>query len=359
MTAAALAVLLVLATLFLAYANGSNDNLKGMATVIGSKTLSYKSALILATLTTFAGSLASIFLAAGLIKGFSGSGILPSHIAGTPSLLLAVGLGAGLTVLLATILGLPISTTHGLTGALFGAGLVAAGSSLKLGVLGSSFFLPLLVSPILAVALTAPIHRSALALRSRKRRQRRDRGDTVANGVAPRSLGAAAVADPSAVSREHAASHPKLMTAGHITSASLLCFSRGVNDTPKIVALILAVEGLGIRYGMIIIAVSMAAGGVFSGWKVANTMGNRISHIDASQGLVANVISSFLVIGASRYGLPVSTTHVTVGAIAGVGLLNHSARWRMLGQILLAWLLTLPLAAAIGAGAYAIISTNL
>ena len=355
MTAAALAVLLVLATLFLAYANGSNDNLKGMATVIGSNTLSYKSALILATLTTFAGSLASIFLAAGLIKGFSGSGILPSHIAGTPALLLAVGLGAGLTVLLATILGLPISTTHGLTGALFGAGLVAAGTSLKFGALGSSFFLPLLLSPILAIALTAPIHHSAQALRSRQRRQRQGSGDA---GV-PRSLGAAAVVEPSALSQEHAASHPKLMTAGHITSASLLCFSRGLNDTPKIVALILAVEGLGINYGMLIIAVSMAAGGVFSGWRVANTMGNRISHIDASQGLVANLISSVLVIGASRYGMPVSTTHVTVGAIAGVGLLNHSARWRMLGQILLAWLLTLPLAAAIGAGAYAIISTNL
>jgi PiT family inorganic phosphate transporter len=354
MTAAALAVLLVLATLFLAYANGSNDNLKGMATVIGSNTLSYKSALILATLTTFAGSLASIFLAAGLIKGFSGSGILPSHIAGTPALLLAVGLGAGLTVLLATILGLPVSTTHGLTGALFGAGLVAAGTGLKLGALGSSFFLPLLVSPMLAIALTAPIHHSALALRSRKRRQRQNSGDI----GGPHSLGAAAVAEPSAVSHEHAV-RPKLMTAGHISSASLLCFSRGLNDTPKIVALILAVEGLGINYGMIIIAVSMAAGGVFSGWKVANTMGNRISHIDASQGLVANVISSFLVIGASRYGMPVSTTHVTVGAIAGVGLLNHSARWRMLGQILLAWLLTLPLAAAIGAGAYAIVSTNL
>ncbi len=355
MTAAALAVLLVLATLFLAYANGSNDNLKGMATVIGSNTLSYKSALILATLTTFAGSLASIFLAAGLIKGFSGSGILPSHIAGTPALLLAVGLGAGLTVLLATILGLPISTTHGLTGALFGAGLVAAGTGLKFGALGSSFFLPLLLSPMLAIALTAPIHHSAQALRSRKRRQRQDSGD---NGV-PRSLGAAAVAEPSALSQEHAVSRPKLMTAGHITSASLLCFSRGVNDTPKIVALILAVEGLGINYGMLIIAVSMAAGGVFSGWRVANTMGNRISHIDASQGLVANLISSVLVIGASRYGMPVSTTHVTVGAIAGVGLLNHSARWRMLGQILLAWLLTLPLAAAIGAGTYAIVSTNL
>ncbi len=68
MTAAALAVLLVLATLFLAYANGSNDNLKGMATVIGSNTLSYKSALVLATLTTFAGSLASVFLAAGLFS---------------------------------------------------------------------------------------------------------------------------------------------------------------------------------------------------------------------------------------------------------------------------------------------------
>jgi inorganic phosphate transporter, PiT family len=87
-------------------------------------------------------------------------------------------------------------------------------------------------------------------------------------------------------------------------------------------------------------------------------MGHRISRIDCTQGLVANVISGFLIIGASRYGLPVSTTHVTVGAITGVGLLNRSARWRMLWQILLAWILTLPLAAAIGAAAYAIISTR-
>ena len=71
-----LSVLLVLATLFLAYSNGSNDNLKGMATICGSNTLPYKTALTVATITTCAGSVASIFFAGALIRGFSGSGIL-------------------------------------------------------------------------------------------------------------------------------------------------------------------------------------------------------------------------------------------------------------------------------------------
>jgi inorganic phosphate transporter, PiT family len=244
-----LSILLVLATLFLAYANGSNDNLKGIATVIGSHTLSYKTALILATVTTCAGSVASIFLAAALIKGLSGTGILPSHIAGTPALLLAVAVGSACTVLLATILGLPVSTTHGLTGALFGAGLVAAGTKLKLDALGSGFLLPLIVSPLLAVVLTTPIHLSTQRLRSHSRVPQQQDEDASTHGAMPRSLGAAATLDhPS--SSNAVAPKPKLAATAHIASASLLCFSRGLNDTPKIVALILAVEGLNVRYGM-------------------------------------------------------------------------------------------------------------
>ena len=348
-------VLLALAASLLAYSNGANDNLKGFATVIGSDVLSYRAALILATITTCAGSVASVVFAGELIKSFSGFGVLPSQIAGTPALLLAVTAGAASTVLLATILGLPISTTHGLTGALAGAGLVAAGTELKLDALGSAFFLPLIVSPILAVILTALLYFSTRRLRSGSAAPRQQVDDVPAGRTGPRSLGAAATAEQPSLP-PGAPSTGRLANGAHTASASLLCFSRGLNDTPKIVALILGVQGLDVSYGMAVVAVAMAAGGVLSGWKVAHTMSRQISPMEGGQGLVANMISSVLVIGASRYGLPVSTTHVTVGAIAGVGLLNRNARRRMLLQILLAWILTLPLAAAIGAAAYIMIS---
>ncbi len=210
--------------------------------------------------------------------------------------------------------------------------------------------------------LTTPIHLSTRRLRSRggvlEQDANKDANEASASGAVPRSLGAAATSDhpnPPTVA-PHAG---KLAAGAHVASASLLCFARGLNDTPKIVALILAVQGLNVRYGMAVVAVAMAAGGVLGGRRVADTMSRRISPMDGGQGLVANMISSVLVIGASRYGLPVSTTHVTVGAIAGVGLLNRNARRRMLLQILLAWVLTLPLAAAIGAGAYIMISPRI
>src|SRR4029450_8195452 len=144
---------LVIATLFLAYSNGANDNFKGVATLFGSGTTSYKSAITWATISTFAGSITSLFLAETLLKNFSGRGIVPNELAASPQFVLAVGLGAGLTVILATLTGFPISTTHGLIGALLGAGLMAVGTSVNFGTLGTLFFLPLLVSPLLAVGL--------------------------------------------------------------------------------------------------------------------------------------------------------------------------------------------------------------
>jgi PiT family inorganic phosphate transporter len=120
---------LFLVTCFLAYMNGANDNFKGVATLFGSGTTSYRQAIWWATLTTFAGSVCSIFLAEGLVKNFSGKGLVPDALTASPTFLLAVAAGAGLTVMLATLWGFPISTTHGLTGALIGCGLVAVGGA--------------------------------------------------------------------------------------------------------------------------------------------------------------------------------------------------------------------------------------
>src|SRR5206468_5046369 len=143
---------LFLATCFLAYSNGANDNFKGVASLFGSRTCSYKTAISWATITTGAGSLTAIFLAQSLLKRFSGKGLVPEALTTQPEFLLAVALGAGATVILATLLGFPISTTHGLTGALVGAGIVTGAGDVNFGALGKNFVSPLLLAPLIAVA---------------------------------------------------------------------------------------------------------------------------------------------------------------------------------------------------------------
>ena len=150
-------VLLTLAACFLAYSNGANDNFKGVATLYGSGTAGYGTAIGWASAATFAGSLASIFLAEALLQKFSGKGLVPDTLVASEYFLLAVAVGAGATVLLATRLGFPISTTHGLLGALIGSGWMAAGS-VNLSSLGIGFVLPLLLSPVLAVVLGALLY---------------------------------------------------------------------------------------------------------------------------------------------------------------------------------------------------------
>ncbi len=133
-------IFLFIAVLFLTYSNGGNDNFKGVATLWGSGTLNYKPALMLATIATFAGSVCSCFFAETLINNFSGKGLLPDSVIHSADFVLAVTLAAGTTVLLATRFGFPISTTHGLVGALVGGGLVAVGTEINSANLETHFF---------------------------------------------------------------------------------------------------------------------------------------------------------------------------------------------------------------------------
>ena len=151
-------IILFLATCFLAYSNGANDNFKGVATLFGSKTTNYKSAIWLATVTTFAGSVCSIFFAQTLVKTFSGKGLVPDAVSISPEFLTAVAIGSAITVIIATVTGFPISTTHSLTGALVGAGFIAVGTQVNFAVLGRSFFFPLLIAPAIAVAFGSVLY---------------------------------------------------------------------------------------------------------------------------------------------------------------------------------------------------------
>jgi PiT family inorganic phosphate transporter len=361
---------LFLATLFLAYSNGANDNFKGVATLFGSGTTNYKRAIGWATVMTFAGSVCSIFLAEALVKNFSGKGLVPDALTISPPFLFAVALGAGLTVMLATVTGFPVSTTHGLTGALVGAGLAAVGMHVNFAKLGSSFVVPLVLSPVIAVGLGAVVYVLARALRVKCGVTKEwcvCIGETQQIIPIPQPasvLSAAQIALPDISfgtteqcvqrysGRMLGVSTQKILDCFHFISAGSVCFARGLNDTPKIVALALVIKAVGIRWGMIAVALAMAVGGLINARKVAITMSKKITPLNHGQGFTANLVTAVLVIFASGWGVPVSTTHVSVGSLFGIGLITRQANPRVVSGILMSWVLTLPIAAVLAAFAY-------
>ncbi len=142
------------------------------------------------------------------------------------------------------------------------------------------------------------------------------------------------------------------------TSSGAVGFARGLNDSPKIVALLLAADVAGALHpnlSLTLIAGIMAIGGILNARKVAETMSKKITRMSPGQGFAANLVASVLVAFASRLGLPVSTTHVTVGSLFGIGVVNGTARAKTVLSILLAWVTTLPLGAALAALVYVLL----
>lgn len=348
--------IIAVAALFLAFSNGANDNFKGFATVWGSCALGYRAALSLATIATVAGSVFSLVLAGELVRAFSGAGLLSDSLAAAPEFMAAVAISAALTVFIATRAGFPVSTTHALLGGMIGSGVALAGLNINLHLLGSKFLLPLLLSPLIAAGL------GTLAYRGLRPFQKDS--DCVCLVEGPpvvRAAGSAMLQRPSAapvlvIASEESCdeiirpltrmSVNRLMDRVHILSAASICFARSVNDTPKLAALLVAADASGLQ-SMMAVAVAMAAGGMLLARRVAETMSVRLSDMNAQQGLSANLITAGLVLFASKFGVPVSTTHVSVGSIAGAGAGARTIHWGVLRNILLSWAATLPIAALV------------
>lgn len=365
-------IAIVIATLFVAYANGANDNFKGVATLFGSGAVNYRRALAWATITTCAGSLTASFLATRLISIFQGKGLVPEYLAQSAPFLAAVILGAALTVMAATKMGMPISTTHSLTGALLGSGLVAAGGQVGLRTLLEGFFLPLLASPLLAVLL-AMVGYPLLTRLIQIAGLTRENCICVGNELVPvvtspdglmfteSTPGLRVIVDRTQVCAQRLSGtlfgiHGQdVLDFGHFLSAGTVSFARGLNDTPKLVALGLAVSVLDLGESIALIALFMAIGGLLHSRAIAETVGQKITAMEPEQGFLANLVTGFLVIFASKWGMPVSTTHVSCGALFGIGIANGQAHWAMIRRILLAWVLTLPLAAIFSGSTYALL----
>ena len=357
----------LLAAVMLAFANGANDNFKGVATLLGSYTTNYRRALNWACSTTLAGSIAAAWIAQELLDTFSGRGLVPDAIASTPAFSASVGLGAAATVLLATYLGLPISTTHALTGALVGAGLIHAANEVAFSHLGTAFVAPLLLSPLLAMICAAAIYlifrACRLALGIDKESCLCVGREIIQSELLPAAgerlfkplpvwqpqVGSNQQCQQSYVGHFWGIPVVKALDLLHYLSAGAVGFARGLNDTPKIAALLVVSSALTptARYGLV--ALFIALGGWLSARRVAETLSHKVTAMNPGQGFSANLVTAFLVIIASRLGMPVSTTHVSVGSLFGIGVLSGSANKRVIVSIVSSWVGTLPLAAVLAA----------
>jgi PiT family inorganic phosphate transporter len=341
----------------------------------GSGTSNYRKAINWATITTFLGSVTAIFLATTLVKNFSGKGLVPDSLIHSPEFAASIACGAAITVFIATRIGMPISTTHSLVGALFGSGVMAVGSAFNFSKLVGTFLMPLIVSPLMAAVVSLIAYLLFKKLRNVSGISKETcicvgdeylpvpKGSTNGNIVSQQSelqktIKVANERECVEVYQGHfmGLNAQKMLDYAHYLSAGVVSFARGLNDTPKIVGLLLVIQLFSIEWGMIFIAVTIAAGGLLNARKVGETVSKKITPMNHGQGFTANLVTSLLVTTASIHGLPVSTTHVSVGSLFGIGAVTKKINKKVLLEILLSWVLTLPVAAFISAILYWMLS---
>lgn len=352
------AMFTIIGAAVLAFANGANDVSKGVATLAGSGRTSYHSAIAWGTVWTFAGGVASLVISIGLVKAFT-SAIVGPDVLALSIFPLAVAVGAAVWVILASVTGLPVSTTHAITGAIVGAALTAGGiGSVRWWMLLSAIAAPLALSPLVSAAIGYGMHAvasrispSCVCVQDVPANTVVGAGGTIAGVIAPQivtSTSGCAAADGGW----------RFMPGGalHWGAAAALSFARGVNDNAKlaaIAALGFPVLGADLWLAFVVTAAAMTIGSYAAGLRVTHTLGERVVHMDQDTGLAAALVAAGLVMAASFYTLPVSTTHVSTGAIVGAGLRQGrgAVEWRRVGSLVGAWVGTLPIAAALGGGA--------
>lgn len=297
----------------LAFANGANDNFKGVATLWGGGDLSYRQAWCVANAATFLGACVAVYLGAEVAKTFSGKGVVGQDVLDSHTFAIAFAAGAAATVFLATFLRFPISTTHSILGSLAGAGVALAAGDVNLQPLIQKGVIPLLVSPLIAAVSTFVLWKIGLQ-----------------------------VFKPSAFTQKI----DSFTRPIHILSGSAVCFSRAINDTPKIASIALIGGASGMSHGAIYVSIGivMTLGGILFVRRIAEVMSQKITKMKSNEGLTGNLVTAFLVIIASKIGLAVSTTHVSVGALFGIGAENSKADKGKVIGIILSWVLTLPIA---------------
>ena len=320
-----LLMLIVLVALVFDFTNGAHDCANAIATVVSTKVVTPRFAVGMAAALNLAGALLGTEVAKTLGAGL----VLPEVVQGSHILVLAALLGAIFWNCLTWYFGIPSSSSHALIGGLVGAALAHAGpEALNFSGIVNKVLLPLVLSPLAGFGMGFLIMWLIYWLFARVMRSKVNR----------------------------------IFRKMQLVSAAFMATSHGLNDAQKtmgIITLALFIFGeidevavpLWVKLAC---ALAMAAGTAIGGWKIVKTMGHRIFKLEPVHGFAAETSAALVISGASVLGAPVSTTHTISACIFGVGSTKRlsAVRWTVAGQLVTAWVLTLPAAATVGFCSY-------
>jgi PiT family inorganic phosphate transporter len=316
-------VLIILVALVFDFLNGFHDAANSIATVVSTRVLSPQVAVAWAAFFNF---VAAFVLGTHVAKTI-GKGMIDLSIV-TPEVILAGLLGAIFWNLLTWYFGIPVSSSHALVGGYAGAAVAKAGFG--------SLILSGWVKPLAFIVL-APVIGLTLGL-------------VLMIGVTW------------IFRRWHPYRLDRFFRKGQLLSAAFYSLGHGGNDAQKTMGVI---TGLLVTAGhldkfevplwvVLISHAAIALGTLFGGWRIVKTMGSKITKLQPMGGFCAETAGAITIVGATLGGIPVSTTHTITGAIMGVGATKRlsAVKWGLAGRIVWAWVLTIPIAAAVAALAY-------
>jgi PiT family inorganic phosphate transporter len=323
-------IAIVVIALVFDYTNGFHDAANAIATAVSTRALTPRVALVLAAVANLAGALVSTEVAKTVGKGILDA----SELESTSGMVVVFSalVGAITWNLVTWYFGLPSSSSHALIGGLVGAGL-AAGDAVKWHGIYQKVILPMIFSPITGFLLAATLMLVILWL-IRKR--------------APRPVN-------------------KNFRYAQILSSGAMAYGHGLQDAQKtmgIIALALVVSGhldkdAGIPLWVVVsAAAAISLGTLAGGQRIMRTLGRRVIKMDPPTGFAAQTVASSVLFTTAHFGLPVSTTHVITSSIMGAGATRRlsAVRWGVAGNIVIAWVLTIPAAAAVAAVFYTLAS---
>ncbi len=320
-------IFIILVALVFDFLNGMNDAANSIATIVSTRVLSPRLAVLWAAFFNFAAAFGFGVSVATTI----GKGIVDVNIVNHELILCAL-IGAILWTHVCTHYGLPISVSHSLIGGLAGAAISKAGFSALVSHGLTKVAIFIVLSPIIGMLLGFLLMVLVMWIFKKK--------------------------NPSKVD--------KFFRVGQLISSAAFSLGHGTNDAQKtmgIIAILLYTGGyLGdtfyVPFWVVIIAhLTIAAGTMYGGWKVVKTMGMRLTHLQPMGGFCAETAGAFVLIGTAIAGIPVSTTHTVAGGIMGVGATRRlsAVRWALAGKIVWAWVLTIPISGLIGYLTFALV----
>ena len=319
-----LLVVLGLAVLF-DYINGFHDTANAIATSVSTRALKPEHAILMSATANFVGALTGTAVAKTIASGLATT---PDGPAGQ-TVIAAALVGAIVWNLLTWRLGIPSSSSHAIIGGLLGAVIVSIGfAAIKLDGVRDKVLLPLIVSPVAGVVVGFLLMVVLL---------------NVFQHANPRRLN-------------------ERFRRLQILSAAYMAFSHGSNDAQKTMGIMtLALFAAGVLptadiplWVILLAASAISLGTAAGGWRIIRTMGQKVVKLDPIHGFAAETTAATIIFTASHFGMPVSTTHVISSAIIGVGASDRlsAVRWGVAGNIVIAWIVTIPASAAVAAGAY-------